>query len=58
MVNIDIFDSRGRLVANLVKGFRNSGGHDAALSGKFMRGVYAYRLTAGNGTTVVLRVSP
>jgi hypothetical protein len=58
MVKIDVFDSRGRDVANLVKGFRNSGGHDVALSGQFTGGIYVYRLIAGNESTVSPRVSP
>ena len=56
MVKVDVYDSRGKLVANLVEGFRNSGGHDVALSGKFTGGVYVIRLTAGKEKAVALRV--
>jgi hypothetical protein len=56
MVKVDVYDSQGKLVANLVEGFRNSGGHDVALSGKFTGGVYVIRLTAGKEKAVALRV--
>jgi hypothetical protein len=56
MVKVDAFDSRGKLVANLVDGFRNAGGHDAALSSALTGGVYVVRLTAGLTKAVALCV--
>ena len=54
-VKIEAFDARGERVAVLVDGFRNSGSHEAAVSGKMGKGLYVFRLTTG-GQKLVARL--
>ncbi len=54
--SLEAFDARGKLAAVLVDGFQRSGGHEAALSGKLVKGLYLFRLTTGGERLVTIRV--
>jgi len=48
-VNLRVYDTAGRLVAELVNGYRSAGSHDVQFDGSNLTsGIYVYRLTAGN----------
>lgn len=50
-VSLDIYDVAGRLVGNLLKGWRMAGYHVAGFDGaKLASGIYIYHFTAGNFT--------
>ncbi len=52
-VSLRVYDTAGRLVATLVNGWREAGGHEVTFDGSALpSGVYLYRLEAsGSGTT-------
>jgi hypothetical protein len=51
-VSLLIYDVTGRLVANLVDGYRTAGIHDVTFDASgFASGIYFYRLSTGNFTT-------
>lgn len=48
LVNLKVYDMAGRLVATLVNGMREAGGHEVTFDGSNLSsGVYLYSLTAG-----------
>jgi len=51
LVNLSVYDVSGRLVAELVNGWRDVGVHEAAFNASNLAsGIYLYRLTAGDIT--------
>ena len=55
-VKLDVVDSRGKLVAVLVDGFKNAGDYKAALPGQLGSGMYIIRLTTGAKRAAVMKV--
>jgi hypothetical protein len=50
-LNLSVYDLSGRLVTQLVDGFRDSGGHQATFDGSpLTSGIYIYRLQTGDFT--------
>ena len=56
-VKLEVVDTRGKLVAVLVDGFRQAGGHEAALPAALSRGIYLIRLTAGATKLATIKVA-
>ncbi len=51
-IYLAVFNVHGRLVAELVNGWRNAGYHEAAFDASGLAsGLYIYRLTTGDFTT-------
>lgn len=49
LVNLEVYDITGRLVAILVKGWREAGTHEVIFDGSSLAsGIYIYRLSASN----------
>jgi hypothetical protein len=55
-VKLDVVDSRGKLAAVLVDGFRHAGDHEAVLPGTLRSGIYIIRLTTGAKKLATLQV--
>ncbi|TKJ37940.1 hypothetical protein CEE37_13325 [candidate division LCP-89 bacterium B3_LCP] len=50
-VNLKIFDPQGRLITELINGWRDAGMHEVTFDGVLLSsGIYIYRLTAGEFT--------
>jgi parallel beta-helix repeat protein len=48
-VSLKVYDTSGRLVTNIVNGFRQTGSHEVTFDGSALAsGLYFYRLTAGS----------
>jgi hypothetical protein len=59
-VNLQVYDTAGRLVTTLADGWRESGNHQVTFDGSHLpSGLYLYRLTAGansaSGKMVLLK---
>jgi hypothetical protein len=57
-ITLEAFDAGGKLAAVLVDGFRNSGSHEAAVSGRIGKGIYLLRLTTGGQRLIARLVMP
>ena len=55
-VKLEVVDVRGKLVAVLVDGIKNTGDHQAVLPGTLGKGVYMIWLTCGEKKLATLQV--
>jgi hypothetical protein len=55
-VKLDIVDTRGKVMALLVDGFRSAGDYEAAMPVKLSSGMYIIRLTTGAKKLAAIQV--